>query len=270
MIGYEKYRKANAAYASGGVTQAVAMLNTNLDLTITEYVCVDWAAVVKAIDALGGIDLEITEAEMNQINKYIKDVDKVTGNKSAKLNVYGKVHLDGSQACTYARIRKLVGDDFKRASRQRIVLQAMLAKAKEADIVELADMCNAIFGEISTTLTIQEILAMATYVPKYEIVDTTGFPFELTNKRLPITGDTVIPVELSNNVEKLHKFLFGNVYYAMSPTVKSISTQIVVNTGIDISSDTIDLSSINDTTSKIGTQSDVNEEMNGGNNETGN
>ena len=47
-------------------------------------------------------------------------------------------------------------------------------------------------------------------VPKYEIVDTTGFPFKLTNQRLSATGDTVIPVELDNNVEELHRFLFGN------------------------------------------------------------
>ena len=266
-IGNGKFRKANASYASGGVSQAVAMLNSNFDLTITEYVCVDWAVVIKAIDALGGIDLEITEAEMKQINKYLHDVDKVTGKTTAHLTTYGQIHLDGSQACTYARIRKLAGDDYKRASRQRIVLQAMLTKAKSADLVDLTEVCKAVFGDISTSLTIKEILAMATYVPKYEIVDTTGFPFKLTNQRLSATGDTVIPVELDNNVEELHRFLFGNENYTLSQTVQSISNDIVIKTGIDSTSSTVDTSSYNDTTGKKGTESTSSD---GGNNETGN
>ena len=104
-IGNGKLSKANAAYAHGGATQAVQMLNSNLDLAIREYVCVDWAALVQAIDALGGIDLEITQAEMNSINKYLHDVDKVTGLNTSLVTQYGNVHLDGSQATTYARIR---------------------------------------------------------------------------------------------------------------------------------------------------------------------
>lgn len=70
---------SNNAYARGGAKQAVQMLNSNLDLDIKEYVCVDWAAVVEVIDDLGGLDLNITQGEMNQINKYKKDVDGVTG-----------------------------------------------------------------------------------------------------------------------------------------------------------------------------------------------
>lgn len=60
-------------------------------------------------------------------------MDGVTGKNTPNVTQYGLVHLDGTQATTYARIRKLSGDDFKRASRQRIVLQAMLEKAKKAN-----------------------------------------------------------------------------------------------------------------------------------------
>lgn len=79
------------------------MLNSNLDLDIKEYVCVDWAAVVEVIDDLGGLDLNITQGEMNQINKYKKDVDGVTGKNTPNVTQYGLVHLDGTQATTYAR-----------------------------------------------------------------------------------------------------------------------------------------------------------------------
>lgn len=69
------------------------MLNSNLDLDIKEYVCVDWAAVVEVIDDLGGLDLNITQGEMNQINKYKKDVDGVTGKNTPNVTQYGLVHL---------------------------------------------------------------------------------------------------------------------------------------------------------------------------------
>lgn len=250
--------KANAAYAHGGAVQAVQMLNSNLDLMITDYVCVDWAALVEAIDALGGVDIEITQAEMNSINKYLHDVDKVTGLSTSMVTQYGMVHLDGSQATTYARIRKLAGDDYKRASRQRIVIQAMLTKAKQADVASLTKMCNVVFDDISTTLSISEILSLAKDVASYEIVSTTGFPFDLTNARISGPGDIVVPASLASNVKKLHEYLFDDQLYTVSNSVQSISDNISYKTGITDNSMLIDTSSFNETAGKTGTEDVVN------------
>lgn len=253
-IGDGKLSKANAAYAHGGATQAVQMLNSNLDLAITDYVCVDWAALVQAIDALGGIDIEITQAEMNSINKYLHDVDKVTGLTTSLVTQYGNVHLDGSQATTYARIRKLAGDDYKRASRQRIVIQAMLTKAKTSDISTLTKICNVVFDDIKTTLTMSEILYLMKDVASYDIVSTTGFPFDLTNARLTGTGDTVVPASLASNVAELHSYMFEDQSYTVSNTVQSISDTIAANTGITENSMLVDTSSFNETAGKNGTE----------------
>ena len=253
-IGDGKLSKANAAYAHGGATQAVQMLNSNLDLAITDYVCVDWAALVQAIDALGGIDIEITQAEMNSINKYLHDVDKVTGLTTSLVTQYGNVHLDGSQATTYARIRKLAGDDYKRASRQRIVIQAMLTKAKTSDISTLTKICNVVFDDIKTTLTMSEILYLMKDVASYDIVSTTGFPFDLTNARLTGTGDTVVPASLASNVTELHSYMFEDQSYTVSNTVQSISDTIAANTGITENSMLVDTSSFNETAGKNGTE----------------
>ena len=190
-VGGGTYFKCNNAYARGGAKQAVQMLNSNLDLDIKEYVCVDWAAVVEVIDDLGGLDLNITQGEMNQINKYKKDVDGVTGKNTPNVTQYGLVHLDGTQATTYARIRKLSGDDFKRASRQRIVLQAMLEKAKKANPATLVKICNSVVDDISTTLSLDQMVSLAKDVTKYKISSTTGFPTDLTTKNMPRCGDTV-------------------------------------------------------------------------------
>lgn len=252
-VGNGQYRKANASYANGGAKQAVQMLNSNLDLDIKEYVCVDWAAMVKVIDDLGGLDLEITEGEMNQINKYKHDIDNVTGKSTPSVTQYGMVHLDGTQATTYARIRKLAGDDFKRASRQRIVLQAILEKAKKADIGTLTNICNSVIDDISTTLSITQILSLAKDVTSYSIGSTTGFPFELTTKVLPVTHDTVIPADLATNVRELHQYLFDDMSYTPSQTVQTISDTIVQQTGITVDSALINTSDYNETAGATGT-----------------
>lgn len=254
-VGDGVYFKCNNAYARGGAKQAVQMLNSNLDLDIQEYVCVDWAAVVEVIDDLGGLDLNITQGEMNQINKYKKDVDGVTGKNTPNLTQYGLVHLDGTQATTYARIRKLSGDDFKRASRQRIVIQAMLEKAKSAGPATLVKICNSVVNHISTTLSLDQMVSLAKDVTKYKISSTTGFPTDLTTKTMPRCGDTVIPADLVNNVKQLHQYMFDDDNYIPSQTVQAISSTIVTNTGISADSAKINTSDYNETVGADGTDS---------------
>ena len=252
-VGGGTYFKCNNAYARGGAKQAVQMLNSNLDLDIKEYVCVDWAAVVEVIDDLGGLDLNITQGEMNQINKYKKDVDGVTGKNTPNVTQYGLVHLDGTQATTYARIRKLSGDDFKRASRQRIVLQAMLEKAKKANPATLVKICNSVVDDISTTLSLDQMVSLAKDVTKYKISSTTGFPTDLTTKNMPRCGDTVIPADLVTNVKKLHEYMFDDATYTPSQTVQAISDTIVNTTGITADSAKINTSDYNETVGATGT-----------------
>lgn len=252
-IGGGKFNKANSAYAKGGAKQAVQMLNANLDLNIKEYVCVDWAAVTEAIDALGGVEIEITLEEANQINAYIWEVDKMVGTKSQAIKGAGKKLLTGAQATTYARIRKTAGNDFKRTSRQRIVLEAMLNKAKQSDIKTLLGICDAIFDDISTSLSLTEIATLAKDVQKYTIGSTTGFPFEITGQQLADAGDAVVPIGLEDDVAKLHQYLFNTEDYVPSKTVKAISNAIVQKTGIAQGAPSVNVDSFNDTAGQSGT-----------------
>ena len=251
-IGNNKYKKANSAYANGGAVQAVQMLNSNLDLNITEYVCVDWNALVETIDALGGIDLEITEQEVKYINFYLWEIDEMTGLTTPEVEEAGLVHLDGTQATAYARIRYTGGDDFKRASRQRIVLQAMVDKTKQADLKTLNKICDAVFDDISTTLSLTEILSLLKALPDYDISSTTGFPFDLTTKTIG-KEDTVIPAELDNNVVELHQYLFDETDYVPSSSVKKYSDYIANKTGITEDSKKINTDSYNETVGVDGT-----------------
>ena len=252
-IGNGKYKKANTAYASGGVKQAIQMLNTNLDLDIKQYVCVDWAALVEAIDALGGVEIEVTKQEVDFINDYVWEIDKIMGTTTPKLKGSGKLTLDGTQATSYARIRYTTGNDFRRASRQRIVLEAMLNKAKKADLNTLLDICEAVFDDISTNLSLLEIIDLAKDVTKYEISSTTGFPFDLVTDKLAGSGDTVIPVSLENNVSKLHAYMFESEEYTPSFSVKAISDAIIEKTGVDEDTPPYNLDNYNNTAGQGGT-----------------
>lgn len=250
----DSYSKANSAYYKGGPEQAVKMLNSNLDLNITEYACVDWAALVQAIDALGGVDIEVTAQEAELINAYIFEIDAMMGTTSEAVYGEGVKTLTGAQATSYARIRKTAGDDFKRSSRQRIVIEAMLNKAKTASLGTLLEICNVVFDDISTSLELSEILGLAMHVKDYQIVSTSGFPFDMTTKQISKIGDSVIPIVLENNVKQLHLYLFGTENYETSNTVKHISNTIMEKTGVNENTSSINTDSYNDTAGQTGTE----------------
>ncbi len=252
-VGNGKFKKANTAYSTGGVKKAIQMLNTNLDLDIKQYVCVDWNALVEAIDALGGVEIEVTKQEVELLNLYMREIDQMTGNTTAKVEGSGKKILNGTQATAYARIRKTSGNDFRRASRQRIVLEAMLNKAKQADINTLWNICEAVFDDIATNISLVEIIDLAKDVKSYQIASTTGFPFDLVTRNLSGSGDTVVPVSLENNVSKLHGYMFAAEGYKPSYSVKSISNSIMEKTGVDENTKPYDMDDYNNTAGQDGT-----------------
>lgn len=230
--GNNKFGKANTAYSSGGAKRAVQMLNTNLDLDITEYVCVDWTALIQAIDALGGVEIDVTSSEVAYINKYVTDMHKEIGSKLDLIEGKGKQTLSGVQATAYARIRYTSGGDLKRTMRQRVVIEAMLNKAKSASVDKLLEICNLIFDDIATTLTLNEILDLAKDVMKYSINTSAGFPYEMVIRDLAGNGSTVVPVDLEANVSKLHKVLFGTENYEPSFIVQTLGQTIMDKTGV--------------------------------------
>lgn len=252
-IGNGKFNKANSAYSIGGVEQSVQMLNANLDLDITEYVCVDWNALIEAIDAIGGIEIEVTNQEVHYINGYLNEIDHVLGLSTPRLSSGGRLNLNGAQATAYARIRYTAGSDFLRTSRQRIILEAMLNKAKTCDLATLTNVCSVVFDDISTSLSLSEILGLTKDVMAYSIKTTTGFPLKLTTKDVPGAGDSVVPVDLSANVAQLHAILFENEKYVPSNTVEAIDQSIINKTGVTENSPTINTDRYNDTTGAEGT-----------------
>jgi len=229
-----KYFKVNSAYSrNGGPLGMVETLNRNLDLDIQKFVTVDWKAVARTVDLLGGIDVELTAKEAQQVNKYTrKDTIKVTGYESNQEAVEGFNTLDGVHAVAYARIRKGVGDDYKRTERQREVITKMLAKMKKCGFAALSNIMDEVFPMISTNFSKTELLGLAAGVMDYNIVATKGFPEDNDGKSMGSAGSCIIPISLLTNTIKLHEFLYEDETYIPSATVQQISNQIIYDSGM--------------------------------------
>lgn len=225
------YEKCNAAYAKGGPEQALSMLNTNLDLAITDYITVDFNAIVECIDLLGGVEMTITDDEAILMLGYIQELNKITGNNSKCPTSGGTYNLDGVQATAFARIRYGGGDDYKRTERQRAVLSAMVDKAQKSDLKTVNALINQMFGDIETNFSNADLIALAANIFNYKIGDTCGFPYEKASHKYDKIGDVVIPCDLVSNVTSLHEFLYDETNYTPSDTVRENSDTIINKTG---------------------------------------
>ncbi len=224
------YNKINAAYERGGHEQAVEALEENLDIKIDDYITFSWAAVAKGINALGGIDLEISDAEFSYINAFITETVNSTGIGSTQLKSAGMNHLDGVQAVAYGRLR-LMDTDFNRTARQRKVIGLAVDKAKAADFDTLKNTALAVLPEVSTSVGIDDLLPLLRDIDKYTIGDSTGFPFSRQTMDIGRL-DCVVATTLSSNVTTLHQILYGEEDYSPSETVESISRHIGEVTGL--------------------------------------
>lgn len=232
-------RKLNAAYAKGGPTGAVAALNKNLDLDIKEYVAVDFNAVMEVVDALGGIELDITSKEAETMKIYINEMNEVMGTNGTAVSGPGLQTVNGIQALAYCRDRYSGGDDYGRTERQRTVISKIVEKAKAASLPTLNKVIDELFPDISTSLSSSEILGLAAGIKDYELADTQGWPFQLTTERMGgKLGDVVVPTDLETNVNLLHQYLFDVEDYETTQTVKNISKSVINETG-KTASDTV-------------------------------
>lgn len=206
--------KITHAYAYGGPELALSTINRNLDLNITEFVTVNFETVKTVVDTIGGISLEITDAEAQQIG----------------LSSGGTYNLDGEEALAYARIRK-IDSDYQRTERIRNVISAVFNKVKTKNISEILDYIDIILPHISTNMSSNQIISMAPSAILYEITDSKGWPYDVEG----YSSDAWygVPVTLESNVKELHKELFETEDYTPSKTVKEISNNIIDKTNYE-------------------------------------
>ena len=178
---------------------------------------------------MGGIELDIKQSEVAEMNKYIDDTSKNTGITSKKITKAGKQTVNGIQAVTYSRIRKIAGGDYKRAERMRTVLMQTFEKAKTMNISTINKIANKILPNIQTNISSNEILATIPQMASYKVNDNIGWPY----KTQGITLDRWygVPVTLETNVKELYKEVFKKEDYTPSESVQTISEKIIKKTG---------------------------------------
>lgn len=203
--------KLNAAYAYGGPELAMRTVNETFDMNIMKYAVVDFTLLVKMVDALGGIDVDITEAEMKHINRNVwgsKWVFAPRGYTAVELTEYGEgTHLDGLQALGYARIRKL-DSDFARTGRQRIVIDVMLKKLRASvyNPVAVARFLSAGLSGVKTNMSVPELISLGSKAVFADGIEQLRLPM---NGTFDDNGSSLKMTNRTKNVNALYEFLYG-------------------------------------------------------------
>lgn len=227
-----KSQKVNYAYQLGGAVTAINTLNTNLDLNITDYVAVDFSAMASIIDAVGGVNINVVDDEINNFNKNLAEQISISGKYSSGITQAGQYTLDGQQAVAYSRIRSTGSGDITRTERQRIILLKVIDKLIKADTSSLSAFVDVSFNNISTSLNKDSILDLVKAVAKYSVIDTAGFPFAYEAVDMAEQGNCLVAADMESNVQALHEYLYGNSHYKVSDTSKQISVSLAKETGV--------------------------------------
>lgn len=228
-IGDRGFDKLNHTYAFGGPELAIQTINKTFDLDIEEYVTVDFWAVESIIDAIGGVDINISSDELYHLNNYIDDLNNNSpdGSKTSKISSSGVQHLSGRQAVAYMRIRYVGDGDFERMQRQREVMEVALEGVKSISLPNMLSLANDLLLRVKTNLNKGEIIDLVTKVA------TKGIP-TMEQYQLPTRDGGVgtmidgiyyfVPDTLLENVEEYHNLIYEDMKYSPTDNVIKISS----------------------------------------------
>lgn len=215
--------RINAAYAFGGPDLAVKTVNSIFEMNIEHYVVVNFHSMASIVDSLGGVDIELADGEYYYINYGVALGEDYEGfAKSALRRLLTEddqntvVHLDGLQAVSFARIRKL-DNDLRRSSRQRVLLQTMLNKVMEgATLSTIVSVAQSMMGNTATNVPIMLIYQIGGALLKADSMTLSEFsvPMEgtfknTTEKDRKGTDMIVLTFNQEANVKALHEFIYG-------------------------------------------------------------
>lgn len=206
--------RLNAAYAYGGAELLMETIELNFGIPIHRYALVNFQAFANLVDAVGGIDLELTNDEVNWINAYLMEYNQLEGKDLATdfldPSLSGNLHLNGPQALAFTRNR-YIGTDFGRTERQRKVLSAVIKKLPGAVATNGGELADGLFPNLTTNLREGECFNLSLNAWKflgYEMVQQC-VPLEGTYSNADIRGMAVLQVDFDANRQFLKSTLYG-------------------------------------------------------------
>lgn len=204
------YRKINAAFELGGIELLKKTIKYNFGLSIDKYAAIDFKGFQDLIDIMDGIEVDIKDYEVNETNKYIEEVN---GSSSTLLQGPGLQKLNGQQALSYSRIRKVGNNDYERTERQRRVLSLLLAKLKDTKVTSYPKLYSTISPYIRTNIEFNSMLKLVYTVYKMNNYTPESFRIPVDNhfKDTKVSGMSVLIPELKYNAKELFKFIYNTV-----------------------------------------------------------
>ena len=218
-MGEHGYRKINAAYSKGGPELALKTLNQSFDLNIRHYATVNFAGMIDIVDAIGGVEVEITEAERVAANKLIVDKKANLGTEKDKIQKAGRQTLTGVQAVCWSRLRSVstadgVSNDFGRTDRQRVVMEAMFDRITAMGASQYPAMAEALLPYVRTSLSYSDILGMASAVlgdTKFEQTRIPQMEYIINADYREMTGSSTVYYNLDYAAKVLHAFVYDDI-----------------------------------------------------------
>lgn len=202
-------RKLNAACAYGGCPLLVQTIEQNYKVHIDNYVWVDFTSMVQIVDAVGGIDLTISDDEAKVANSYIQEMCNLLHKDyaSEQISKGGDLHCDGIQAVAYGRIRYVGNSDYQRTERQRTIMTKIIQKARNMSLGELNSFASTVLPLVHHNISAGTVLSLTTSAPailKYDVVQS----------RVPYDGHFTVKKEILNpdmtyTISKIQEELYG-------------------------------------------------------------
>ena len=206
--------RLNAAYAYGGPELLMETLEENFDIEVNRYMLVNFQAFANLVDAVGGVDLELSNEEVQYVNGYLVEYNQLEGRAEGTdyldSSLSGKIHLNGPQALAYCRNR-YIGSDFARTERQRKVVAAAVKNAPFALVTNGSELIEGVMSNITTNLTKNELSGLMMQAPMmitYDIV-SGSIPLEGTYSNANIRGMAVLEVDFEANKQYIQEEIYG-------------------------------------------------------------
>lgn len=216
--------KINHAHAYGGPQLSIKTLNQNFGLNIEDYVKINFKELKKLVDAIGGIDMELSDEEIVEVDKYIVRVSSKSNTPAKTLvkNESGKVHMNGFQTLGYCRIRSTANGDFDRTERHRKIMTEMFNKISKAGTAELASMATKLLPYVETSLSNKEIINLAANVLNLgtKNIEQERFPRDEYTKNSKIDGVFYLCYDEDYTEEQIHEYIFNDKKIWLEPNPK--------------------------------------------------
>jgi|GEM_PF-94299 len=209
--------KLNAAYAIGGAELLKDTIEQNFGVSIDNYVIVNFYTFIEIVEAIGGIEAEITQEMVWALDGPMREQNMYLGNKSSQdlIKEPGTYLLNGNQALGYARIRHGVGDDYGRTQRQREVIRKMIEKSRDMSLAEMKNLLDDVTDseDIKWDLSESDVLSLLMnafdYYRNYEIQDVR-IPASGTFTTQKIRGMDCLCPDFAKNIEILQLAVYGH------------------------------------------------------------